>query len=78
MKKILLILIILLTGCTQKIYLNNKYYNEGKFIKDYNIEDNFILYTYNNYCTFEKPCEETFQKFMDKYKIGTINTNNKK
>ena len=79
MKKLaFLILIILLIGCKkiEKIYLNDKYYNEGKFIEVKNIdnlkEETYILYTYNNYCTFNKPCEEIFKEYMGKYKIDFV------
>ena len=79
MKRVVLLIItlLLITGCKEKqiekFYLNNKYYNEGKFITINNIDnlkkDTYILYTYNNYCTFKKPCEEVFKEYMEKYKI---------
>ena len=79
MKRVVLFIItlLLITGCKEKqiekFYLNNKYYNEGKFIAINNIDnlkkDTYILYTYNNYCTFKKPCEEVFKEYMEKYKI---------
>lgn len=80
MKKvvILIITILLITGCKkiEKFYLNNKYYNEGNFIKVDNLEnfkkDSYILYTYNNYCTFDKPCENIFETYMKKYKIDFV------
>ena len=79
MKKTLLIIILLtLTACTstQKTYLENKYYNEGNFIEIKNIDnlenETYILYTYNNYCTFEKPCEDVFKEYMEKYKIDIL------
>ena len=89
-KKISIILIcilsILMTGCfnrtsqndNSKIYLNNKYYNKGKFIKVdkndlNNIKNgNYILYTYNNYCSLPVSCEKVFQEFMSKYKIDFL------
>lgn len=80
-KKLLLIVgILLITGCKEKqiekFYLNNKYYNEGKFIRAENIEnlkkDSYVLYTYNNYCTFDKPCEDIFKTYMEKYKIDFV------
>lgn len=89
-KKISIILIcvlsILMTGCFNrtsqndngKIYLNNKYYNKGKFIKVdkndlNNIKNgNYILYTYNNYCSLPVSCEKVFQEFMSKYKIDFL------
>lgn len=82
MKKavLLIITILLITGCKEKqkekFYLDNKYYNEGKFIKVDNIEnlknDSYILYAYNNYCTFNKPCEDIFKEYMEKYKIDFV------
>lgn len=79
MKKAVLFIItlLLITGCKEKqierFHLNNKYYNEGKFITIKNIDelknDTYVLYTYNNYCTFKKPCEEVFKEYMEKYKI---------
>ncbi|MGM9850329.1 MAG: thioredoxin domain-containing protein [Bacilli bacterium] len=79
MKKVVLFIItlLLITGCKEKniekFYLNNKYYNEGKFITIKNIDDlkndTYVLYTYNNYCTFKKPCENVFKEYMEKYKI---------
>ena len=79
MKKVVLFIItlLLITGCNkkqiEKFHLNNKYYNEGKFITIKNIDelknDTYVLYTYNNYCTFKKPCEEVFKDYMKKYKI---------
>lgn len=82
MKKTLLILItiFLITGCKEKqiekFYLDDKYYNEGNYIKVNDInnlkKDTYILYTYNNYCTFNKPCEEIFKEYMEKYKIDFV------
>ena len=79
MKKIILFIITLLlvTGCKEKqiekFYLNNKYYNEGKYITIKNLDglekDTYVLYTYNNYCTFKKSCEQVFKEYMEKYKI---------
>ena len=58
MKKIVIILaIFLIVGCTKKIdkfYLNDKYYNEGNYIKvdanklDTIKNDSMVIYTYNN------------------------------
>ena len=79
MKKVVLFIITLLlvTGCKEKqiekFYLNNKYYNEGNYITIKNLDnlekDSYVLYTYNNYCTFKKPCEQVFKEYMGKYKI---------
>ena len=84
MKKLLLILLIipiLFTACTSsdsKIYLSDKYYNEGVFIDISNSDinklnnDNYLLYIYNPYCNFKIPCEKVFKETMDKYKIDII------
>ena len=79
MKKAVLFIItlLLITGCKEKqierFHLNNKYYNEGKFITIKNLDDlkndTYVLYTYNNYCTFKIPCENIFKEYMEKYKI---------
>lgn len=59
-----------------KIYLTDKYYNEGKFVEDIDIStiksENYILYTYNPYCSFETPCEDVFKSFMEKNKIDIV------
>lgn len=86
--KILLILlmVLLLTGCDNKInqndgkdriYLDNTYYNNGEQIKvdsDHinNLEGTYILFTYNNYCTFKISCDMIFESFMDKYDIDFL------
>ena len=83
MKRIvLLIAIFLLTGCVfnkqEKFYLNNKYYNQGEYIKlnSSDLEsiksDSMIIYTYNNFCNLPIHCENVFKEFMDKYKIDFI------
>lgn len=85
MKKIyyllICILILVTTACTKqidKVTLDNKYYNNGEFINVNSEElssledDSFILYTYNNYCAFAKPCEDVFKEFMTKYKIDFL------
>ena len=79
MKKVVLFIItlLLITGCKEKqiekFHLNNKYYNEGKLITIKNLDDlkndSYILYTYNNFCTFNVPCEDIFKSYMEKYKI---------
>lgn len=86
--KILLILlmVLLLTGCDNKInqndgkdriYLDDIYYNNGEQIKvdsDHinNLEGTYILFTYNNYCTFKISCDMIFETFMDKYDIDFL------
>ncbi len=82
MKKIVIILaIFLLVGCTKKIdkfYLNEKYYNEGNYIKvDANELEtikngSMIIYTYNNFCNLPIHCETIFKEFMESKKIDFI------
>lgn len=80
-KIIICISLLFITGCNksnEKFTLNEKYYNNGDFIKVNSNEleklgkDNYILYTYNNYCAFSVPCEDIFKNFMNKYKIDFI------
>ena len=82
MKKILILItfIVLLTGCDKKIekfYLDEEYYNEGKYIEvtKEQISDlkdkkaSYILFTYNSYCSFSVPCDNVFENVMKKYNI---------
>ncbi len=78
---IICILIIFTTGCSktnEKITLDEKYYNNGEFIKVNSDElskydnENYILYSYNSYCAFQIPCEDIFKEFMNKYKIDLL------
>ncbi len=75
MKKIVLILFMILTvmGCSNKdnkFYLDNEYYDNGKFISinaDYinDLKDKtYIVFIYNNYCNFEVPCEDIFREVI--------------
>ena len=54
----------------EKFYLEDKYYESNSFIKiDSNIYNNikkesYILFTYNNYCKFNIPCEDIFESFF--------------
>lgn len=83
MKKILLLcLCCYLIGCTNstKFSLEKEYYNESKFIavtsEGINAlkEDkkSYIVFTYNNYCMLEIPCDEIFKKVMDKYSLSFL------
>ena len=61
----------------EKFYINDKYYNNGEFIKItsndlnnlINSKDSFLLYTYNDYCSLKIPCDDIFRSVMNKYKI---------
>ncbi len=83
MKKFTIIIICLfLSACTNslKFSIEKKYYKESKYI-DVNSEDikklkenkkSFIVFTYNNYCMLEIPCDEIFKKVMNKYNISFL------
>ncbi len=84
MKKIILIILItiLITGCkkqnTEKMYLDEKYYNESEYIevtakdiKELN-QETYLVFTYNNYCNLKIPCDTIFKKVMDKYNITIL------
>lgn len=83
MKKFTIIIICLfLSACTNssKFSIEKEYYKESKFI-DVTSEDikelkenkkSFIVFTYNNYCLLETPCDEIFKKVMDKYNISFL------
>ena len=84
MKKILLILLVvplLLVGCTdkdEKVYLSDKYYNQGAYIdivaKDMDKlkNDTYLLFVYNQFCNFKIPCDEIFQKVMNEHKVDVL------
>lgn len=73
---------LLLTACTNssKFSIEKEYYKESKFInvKSEDIEKlkenkkSFIVFTYNNYCILETPCDEIFKKVMDKYSLSFL------
>ena len=83
MKKFTIIIICLfLSACTNssKFSIEKEYYKESKFI-DVSSEDikelkenkkSFIVFTYNNYCMLEIPCDEIFKKVMNKYNISIL------
>jgi len=70
--------VVFLSACTQKFYLDEQYYNQGNFIEitSDNLEtlgsQNYVLFTYNNYCAFSVPCDEIFQSFMSQNKIDFL------
>ena len=81
-KKIWLIVLwiatLSLSACTQKFYLDEQYYNQGDFIEitseDFENLDsqNYVLFTYNNYCAFSIPCDKIFKEFMAENKIDFL------
>lgn len=62
----------------KKFYLSKEYYGINNFINtNYNevnsiIKDkkSFILFTYNNFCNLQIPCDSIFEKFAKQNKIG--------
>ena len=62
----------------ERLYLSDKYYNDGVYIGvDSNDilnlkNDTYVLFTYNNYCSFSVPCDQVFEKFMKKYDIDFL------
>lgn len=81
MKKVVLILLGLITLCScqkkqEKFYLNENYYNVSglkEITKDDILEnDNFILFTYNNYCSLAIPCEDIFKDFSENNNIQIL------
>lgn len=64
----------------ERIRLTTKYYNKGEFIKINKSElltinenkENYVLFIYNNYCSFSVPCDEIFESFMKKYDIDFL------
>ena len=80
MKKTVLFIItlLLITGCGKegKVRLSSKYYNEGNYIAVKTLDglgkDSYVLYTYNNYCSFKISCETIFKQYMEKHKIDFV------
>lgn len=70
--------ILILNKKEDKFYLDDKFYNNGEFIKvtsdEFNKLDkkNYVLFTYNNFCHLQVPCDQIFLKVMKKYKIDFI------
>ena len=67
---IVIICLIIFGSKNGKFYLEDKYYNDKgmveinnkqvtKLIKD---KQSFILFSYNNFCSFSKPCDDVFEK----------------
>lgn len=88
MKKILLIVLVIIVlsasaffifhNRESKFYLEDKYYEGNEFVEINGDELNniysnsFVLFTYNNYCNFEIPCDQIFQSFMKKNNIKIL------
>ena len=86
MKKLIVLLIaslVVLSGCgkEEKFYLDEKYYGNYKFIDvDNNKIDklqkdkaSYMVFTFNPYCQFQKPCDKVFEEFMEQNNISIYN-----
>ena len=84
---IILLSFLLLVGCNKKInqndgidriYLNSEFYNKGEFVDIESsdlldkINDTYVLFTYNSYCSLPVSCEDIFKSFAKKYKIDFL------
>lgn len=61
-----------------RFYLSDDYYNNNSF-SEINSEQidalsnkKYLLFTYNNYCSFEIPCDKIFEKFSSDYNIEIL------
>lgn len=61
-----------------RFYLSDDYYNNSSFIEinseqiDALSNKKYLLFTYNNYCSFEIPCDKIFEKFSSDYNIEIL------
>ncbi len=61
-----------------KFYLEDKYYDNNKLIdidaSTFNKlkNENYLLFTYNNYCAFQIPCEDIFELFAKEQNIAIV------
>lgn len=63
-----------------KIYIEKKYYNnsglvstnEGEIKSLLDDKKSFIVFTYNSYCSFSKPCEEVFHSISKELNISIL------
>lgn len=83
MKKIFPILLlavaVLISGCTNKFYLDQEFYKtDGEFVDitsddfDNLVYQNYVLFVYNNYCAFSVPCDEIFRQYMEQNHINFL------
>lgn len=72
--------IILTYNNKEKFYLEDVYYSEGG-LKDTTIKEvnnlvknkkSFILFTYNDFCTFSVPCDSVFEEVSNKLNITIL------
>jgi len=82
MKKIVVLLGVILcfiTGCTpEKFQLDEEFYGTG-VIKEISFEEfkelknqNYLLFTFNNFCALAVPCEDIFKDFATTYHIDFL------
>lgn len=73
-----IVIALIIYNNNSKIHLSEKYYNEGNYIDTKSTDlnslnkENYLLFTYNSYCTFKIPCDKIFKETMDKYKIDVL------
>ena len=76
---ILFVFLIFVSGCTQKFYLDQEYYKTGGDFVHITSDmfekidfQNYVLFVYNNYCTFSVPCDEIFKEFMEQNNVNFL------
>lgn len=75
-----IITFVLMNNKSEKFSLEDKYYGTGEFIDVSNSEleniikdkENFLLYTYNNYCSLPIPCDSIFGSVMKEYGFNIL------
>ncbi len=75
-----LLVSICISGCSfsRKFYLDDVFYWQDKYIEITAQEfeklenENYVLFTYNNYCALSIPCDEIFQEFMTENNISFL------
>ena len=75
-----IITFVLMNNKSDKFSLEDKYYGTGEFIDVSNSEleniiknkENFLLYTYNNYCSLPIPCDSIFGSVMKEYGFNIL------
>lgn len=75
-----IITFVLMNNKSEKFSLEDKYYGTGEFIDVSNSEleniiknkENFLLYTYNNYCSLPIPCDSIFGSIMKEYSFNIL------
>ena len=61
-----------------KFYLEDEYYQVSGFqsisVRDFKKLGNksYVLFIYNDYCSFPVPCERIFEEFMNEYHVSFL------